>query len=201
MNNEIKIMYIDDEIDPNISRFLHHSFQNNYEEKAFNCQKGYESLLCDKAVTSANIIIIDSRLFENKAVQGNKFTGEEFKIILKKFTPFIEVLVITQSDNIDNNERISKLHKFKDTPDNNEDSDAFYKRTLLPEIEKAKESIETYRLLAGKIKQNDVIDKALVEKILNAIDGIYEYDELKTSDVDRLIEEFKKIKEQIDGRL
>lgn len=51
----------------------------------FNSEEGYESLINNTEVRTANIIFIDSKLFENRNTNG-KFTGEEFKIILKTFT-------------------------------------------------------------------------------------------------------------------
>ena len=94
----IKLVYIDDTPDNDLSKYLDRYSSNDYQfessEIEFDPTQDYNSLLCNPEVQSANIIIIDSRLFENKTVTGGKFTGEEFKLVLKKFYPFIEFLLI-----------------------------------------------------------------------------------------------------------
>ena len=96
------LVYIDDNPETALTRYLDEEFRSdNYEiicsEIIFKPEDGYESLLSDQRVSSANIILIDSWLFENRTAANFKFTGEEFKLILKKLFPFIEVIVITQN--------------------------------------------------------------------------------------------------------
>ena len=95
----LKIIYIDDYPETSLSKYLD-KYKNsscNVEslDIKFNPDAGYESLINNPDVKSANIIFIDSKLFENRTAIAGKFTGEEFKIILKKYFPFIEVIVIT----------------------------------------------------------------------------------------------------------
>ena len=98
----LKILYIDDNPEPSLSKYLdkykNSSCDIEYSDIKFNPDEGYESLINNAEVKSANIIFIDSKLFENRTAIAGKFTGEEFKIILKKYFPFIEVIVITQND-------------------------------------------------------------------------------------------------------
>ena len=101
--DKIIITYIDDRHDEILSKYLDKEYKNSnyeiiYEELLFKQSEGYESLINNPKVVQSNIIIIDSRLFENAKVGEAKFTGEEFKIILRKYYPFIEVIVITQND-------------------------------------------------------------------------------------------------------
>lgn len=44
------------------------------------------------------MIFIDSQLFQNNTASNGKYTGEQFKLILKKIFPYIEVIVITQNE-------------------------------------------------------------------------------------------------------
>ena len=93
----LKIIYIDDYPETSLSKYLD-KYKNsscNVEslDIKFNPDAGYESLINNPDVKSANIIFIDSKLFENRTAIAGKFTGEEFKIILKKYFPFIEVIV------------------------------------------------------------------------------------------------------------
>lgn len=90
--DKYSLVYIDDNPETSLTRYLDEEFQGeNYEivcsEIIFKPEDGYESLLFDQRVSSANIILIDSWLFENRTAANVKFTGEEFKLILKKLFP------------------------------------------------------------------------------------------------------------------
>ena len=88
----LKIIYIDDYPETSLSKYLvkYKNSSCNVEslDIKFNPDAGYESLINNSDVKSANIIFIDSKLFENRTAIAGKFTGEEFKIILKKYFPF-----------------------------------------------------------------------------------------------------------------
>ena len=67
----INILYIDDKIDPHITKYLDSSieitdvniFTNEYE---FNIESDtYKTILENEEIKKADIILIDSRLFEN----------------------------------------------------------------------------------------------------------------------------------------
>lgn len=191
----IKVTYIDDNIDTALSRFLASNFGDDYDEYEFNCKNGYEDLLNADVVRQANIIIIDSRLFENSQVHDKKFTGEEFKIILKKVFPFVEVIVITQNDEIEHEQILSK---FKERH-NGESAEDYYGTRLMPLIENASKNIEAYRAISIKLTSNSDVDKALVDKITNSLNGISVYDELKSSDVDKLIIAFEELNKRFNG--
>ena len=64
----------------------------NVSEHEFKPAEGYKSLLIKQEVVTANIILIDSRLFENSSANDGKFSGEEFKVILRKQFPFIDFI-------------------------------------------------------------------------------------------------------------
>lgn len=89
---EYNLLYIDDDIDSQLSEYLDKDLKNalqsdivlNISEHEFKPAEGYKSLLENPQVATANIILIDSRLFENNSATDGKFSGEEFKIILKK---------------------------------------------------------------------------------------------------------------------
>lgn len=203
----MNLLYIDDGIDPalsgylsSLSRHLSSTFGSkvNYSELPFKPDEGYESLLADKKVRAANVILIDSRLFENRTATNGKFSGEEFKVVLKKFYPFIEVIVITQNDS---DTTLHIVGKYR--PAFGPDSTEYYDKYLSPEIERALENVAQYRLLAGKMKENKNWEQVLKEKVLGALDGADAYDELKKTDIDALISAFqqiqKKIQEKSDG--
>lgn len=196
---EFNILYIDDSPEPGLGRYLDTGYINTeyktkYSEIHFNPEDGYDSLIQNPKVQSSNIIFIDSKLFENRTVASGKFSGEEFKIILKKYYPFIEVIVITQNDA---DPRVGTISKFY--PSCGNDVAAYYAAHLPVYIEKAIENILVYRRLAEKLDVNNNWETTLKEKIINSLKGVSTYDELTKADIDKLIIAFKEIQEKIDG--
>lgn len=196
---EIRITYVDDNMDLVLQRYLDTEYHNQDYDIILKCKKfdsnfGYEELINDEKVKNANIIIIDSKLFENNNANNGKFTGEEFKLILKKFFPFIEVIIITQNQ-IDG--EIEKVQKFNSKEQNC--SKKHYDEHLLPLIDKAIKKIIETRKIFQIMKKNINWEKSLVEKIINSLNGLNEYDELSKTDIDELIEAFKKLEEKVNG--
>ena len=190
---EINITYIDDKPDPSLSRYLNEEFLNPqfikvYREILFKPADGYESLIRNPLVQTANIIIIDSMLFENNKTVSGKFSGEEFKIILKKYYPFIEVIVITQNEPEASMGTISKYDKSQ-----NESASEYYGWVLPGLINDAYSNIERYHSIADKLSENSSLEKYLVEKVVSSLNGTSIYDELTKSDIDKLIAAFQKI--------
>ena len=190
---EINITYIDDKPDPSLSRYLNEEFLNPqfikvYREILFKPADGYESLIRNPLVQTANIIIIDSMLFENNNTVSGNFSGEEFKIILKKYYPFIEVIVITQNEPEESMGTISKYDKSQ-----NESASEYYGRVLPGLINDAYSNIERYHSIADKLSENSSLEKYLVEKVVSSLNGTSIYDELTKSDIDKLIAAFQKI--------
>ena len=144
---EIRITYIDDNMDLELQKYFDKEYHNQDYNIIFKCKEfdpdiGYEEFINDEKVRNANIIIIDSKLFENKNADSGKFTGEEFKLILKKVFPFIEVIIITQNE-IDG--EIEKVPKFNSKEQNC--SKKHYDEHLLPLIDKSiKKIIETRKI-------------------------------------------------------
>jgi hypothetical protein len=198
ISNTINIVYVDDNPDEEISKYLkknykYHNFQKKYEEIIFNNDIGYEQLINNPLIKEANIILIDSRLFVNSEVSSEKFSGEEFKIILKKIFPFIEVIVISQNDDIEAYDIVSKYRQR-----NSESSSEYYAKKLKEVLDLSIRNIEIYRKVAEKIKNNKGFDTFLVEKITNSLDGLPQYDELKSEDIDNLIIAFNELRSSIN---
>lgn len=196
--DKFALVYIDDRPDSALTRYLDDEFQGeNYEiefsEIIFKPDEKYESLLFNPIVSSANIILVDSWLFENHTVTGGKITGEEFKLVLKKFFPFIEVVVITQNGTDGAIDKIAKYDKScgKTT--------AEYYASVLPNvINKAVANIRQYWLLAEMVNGNESWETVLKDKVLANLRGINTYDELTKSDIDSLIVAFQEIQEKLD---
>ena len=192
----IKMIYIDDSPDISLSKYLDKFrsglCQFDYSDIEFNSEEGYESLINNTEVRTANIIFIDSKLFENRNTNG-KFTGEEFKIILKKHLPFIEVIVITQNEVEEEYETIAKYESRSDKTAQE------YYDSILPElIDHAVKNIFEYRKIASRMKENTIWEDVMIEKIENSLEGKDVYDELTKTDIDHIIGIFQELQEKVD---
>ncbi len=196
-NNEtIKIVYVDDAPEPDLSKYLDSFTHNNckiaHEDVVFDPDKGYESLINDMRIRTANIILIDSKLFENRSSVAGKFTGEQFKMILRKHFPFIEVIVVTQNDI---EEGYNKIPKYKYSP--SESSLDYYHRILPEVLNTLIKNILEYRMIAENLQDNKALEQVLVEKIKNSLNGIDLYDELTKTDIDNFVKVFKEVQEAL----
>ena len=200
----VKIIYIDDNMDSILSRFLNKIYKKrlytlddgriikkDYDEILFDNKNGYEVLFKDQAISSANIILIDNHLCEEYSATTGKFSGKQFKIILRKLFPFIEVIIITQDPNL-KGDNIIKKFSGKDTNDANK----YYEDNLIPVLDMAIKRIVEFEELADDLRKSDNVDKALKDKVLESIEGNNLYDELTKSDIDELIRSFKELKDE-----
>lgn len=195
----IKMLYIDDSPEAALAEYLdrtyiNEEFNTEYSDIIFDPQTGYDALLKDPKVQSANIVFIDSRLFENTTALGNKFSGEEVKFVLRKIFPYIEVIVVTQNEVDPGLEKLAKYN-----PVSGKTSSEYYDELVPPLIEQAIKNIKQYRLLASKMEQNNSWETLLKEKVIASLNGTSAYDELTKADIDNLVNAFKEIQEQIDG--
>ncbi|MDE6388695.1 MAG: hypothetical protein K2L82_12925 [Lachnospiraceae bacterium] len=196
----IKILYIDDNADPYISQYLYEDYgyegvNTEYLQRPFEVEDTYERLLSDKDVRSADIIIIDSLLFENANLSNQKLAGEEFEIILRKVFPFKEVIVVTQND-ID--EECKVIKKF-DTSSGNSSKD-FFDKEWQPVLDKAVERVKLCRRLLKRIEEKNYVEKYFFEEIQQSLQGESGYDNLTVADVDRLIVAFEELKREYDNK-
>ena len=194
----LKILYIDDNPEPALVKYLDkyksEHCELEYSDIIFNPAEGYESLINNPEVIGSNIIFIDSRLFENRNAAFGKFSGEEFKVILKKYFPFIEVIVVTQNDI---NEGYTTIPKYDSKSGKN--AEEYYSQKLPLIIEEAIKNIFEVRKIAEEMEKNSSWEKVMMEKIKNSISGQGVFDELSKKDIDNVIMMFKELQEKIDG--
>ena len=79
------MLYVDDKIDLYVSKYLN-SYSNDkaeykYSELKFENKYSYEDLLENNEIQKADILFLDSMLFENGNVQDNKISGEELGVL------------------------------------------------------------------------------------------------------------------------
>lgn len=194
IKEKINLVYIDDDRDEAISAYLEDSYRSekyevNYQEIKFEGNRGYEGLLDSPEIASANVILIDSRLFENDSIKcDGKFSGEEFRMILRKVFPFIEVLVISQNGENKDYEIIPKYRS-----GSSETSKEYYERVLKSKIDESIKRVITFRNISKKLESNKGIEKFLVEKAVDSLNGITDYEDLSKDDIDKLITAFQSM--------
>ena len=184
---KINLVYIDDDRDEAISAYLEECYRNDmydikYTEIEFDGDNGYESLLDSPDVASANVILND------RIKSKGKFSGEEFRMILRKVFPFIEVLVISQNGE---NKEFDIIPKYRSG--SSETSKQYYERVLKGKIDDSIKKIITFRNISKKLENNKGIEKFLVEKTVDSLNGINDYEDLSKEDIDKLITAFQSI--------
>ena len=185
MTQQIKLIYVDDKLDPLLVDYLYDFRKDDiiivYNEIEFDSSsRNYESLLTDSRVLESDIIVIDSKLFENEyAESGSKFTGQEFKLVLRILNPFIKVIVITQNRDLAN---YGVLNKFATSKGNASQDNAndFYNKSLKPTIEEAIKEIVEMRRIGKELELNKGAYEGslIVEKTQNLLNKITSYREL-----------------------
>ena len=194
IKEKINLVYIDDDRDEAISAYLEEVYKNDkydveYHEIEFEGDKGYESLLDSPEVASANVILIDSRLFENDNIKcKGKFSGEEFRMILRKVFPFIEVLVISQNGE---NKDFEIIPKYRSGSSRTQKE--YYDGVLKNKIDESIKRVITLRNISKKLESNKGIEKFLVEKAVDSLNGINDYEDLSKEDIDKLIVAFQSM--------
>lgn len=198
MKDVIVLLYIDDRPETSLSKYLdeeyaHEKYTTQYVDICFKPQDGYESLLTNSKVKSADVIFVDSRLFENRTAVQGKFTGEEFKFVLKKIFPYKEVIVITQNGTDGEIDMIAKYDINSEIP-----SAEYYSEQLKDKIDTAIANIEQYWLLYERMNENHNWDAVLKDKVIATLTGTDAYDELTKTDIDTLVLAFKEIREKLN---
>lgn len=200
---KINIVYIDDNSDEILSRYMTKSYcttpfyrsnttqiEKNYEEVRFCGTDGYEALLNNPIVKAANVILIDNHLFEERTVGAGRFSGKQFKIILRKIFPYVEVIIITQDTTLSGENVILKF-----SGGHGENATQYYEEKLAPSLDRAIKEVLAFEDLADDLIQSKDVEKLLIDKVLNSLQGDDSYDALSKSDIDELINSFREIKD------
>ncbi|MDU5336588.1 hypothetical protein [Enterococcus sp.] len=200
--NEIKLLYIDDQVEDALSEYLEnleYRIPNlKTQDREFESKTNYLDLLGCSDLTESNILLIDSRLFEESDLDlQERFTGEEFKLIIKKEYPFIEVLIISQNPDCLN---LGFIPKFNSRLQRHSEINAekHYDKVLLTEIKKAMLKVKQNQKILDKLKNNETLDENVRDMIDNSVHGIDEYKTMNSEDIDKLVAGFKKIEELLE---
>lgn len=191
-------MYVDDNTDNHISEYLSEEYEykdvkKSYEERPFTSEDSYETLLTDEKIRLADIIIIDSVLFENANFVNEKLAGEEFEIILKKIFPFKEMIVVTQND-VD--EDLNILRKYDSS--SKLDKKVFFEKEWKPYLDDAIHRTLLYRKVLKRIEEKKYVETYFLEEIQKSLAGEDSYEKLTVEDIDKLIESFEGLKSEYE---
>lgn len=194
----IRILYVDDNIDNYISEYLSEQYEcegmvKEYDERPFDTEDSYETLLQDSRLHMADIIIIDSVLFENANFTNEKLAGEEFEVILKKVFPFKEVIVVSQNDFDDEYQIIKKYDS-----SSRGDKQLFFEENWKPILDRAASKVVLYRKMLKRIEEKDYVEKYFLEGMQQSIVGESGYDKLTVEDIDKLIAAFESVRKDYD---
>lgn len=200
--NELRLLYVDDQVEDALSEYLENLEGKipylKTQDKEFDSKTNYHDLLECSDLTESNILLIDSRLFEESDLDiQERFTGEEFKLIIKKEYPFIEVIIISQNPDSLNLGFIPKFNS-RLQRDCRIDAETHYDKVLLTEIKDAMLKVEQNQRILDKLKENVTLDENVRDMIDNSVHGIDEYKTMTSEDIDKLVAEFKKIEELLE---
>ena len=194
----IRILYVDDNADNYISEYLSEQYEcegmvKEYDERPFDAEDSYETLLQDSKLHIADIIIIDSVLFENANLTNEKLAGEEFEIILKKVFPFKEVIVVSQNDFDDEYQIIKKYDSSSKV-----DKQQFFEENWKSILDGAVSKVVLYRKILKRIEEKNYVERYFLEGMQQSIVGESGYDKLTVEDIDKLIVAFESVRKEYD---
>lgn len=189
---------MDDNTDAYISEYLCEQYMSDgvaieYSERVFKSEDSYETLLNDKDLHSADVIIIDSILFENANFSNEKLVGEEFEVILKKVFPFKEVIVVSQNDS---DEEFAIIKKYDSS--SKIDKKIFFKENWKPILDKSISKVKLYRRIMKRIEEKNYVERYFLEEMQQSLVGETGYDKLTVADIDKLIAIFESVRKEYD---
>lgn len=202
MENKISIVYIDDRIDNILSRYIDEFSDDefvftNKEIEFTDKYTDFKLLLEEDVLKNSDIVIIDSKLFEDSKVT-EKFSGEEFKLIYTTAHPYSKIFVITQNDGL---EKFGTIKKYDTRLAPSKSSDEYYDEVLGKKIKEASNEILQKRQILEKLKGNSEFygNSLVVDKICEIMEGSASYKDLTDDKIDELILLVEKtIKPQLD---
>lgn len=195
MNQSPKICYIDDDADLDLSSYLAKNYGSDFFYLQHDSSDDYERLFAKIISAKPNIIIIDSKLFNDKTTNCSKVYGEEFIPILLMDLPFIQTILITQNTGV---EIYGSISKFKSSRDSHthQNAEDFYNKNLKEAIQKAITKYQHLIAMSEKVSlasKNGHICENIADRINRSICGIVEYNNLSDEKVDELIVSFQNL--------
>ena len=204
MENSIELIYVDDNPDTSLSRFLD-KFQKNLEvedkiksdqdkinfswkDVPWEEEYSYQDLFKMDIVHDAEIVLIDSGL------SNLSLSGEQIKILFKQFFPFKKVFVLSQQAELITNNFIEKYKtRGKSQDEINKERIPWYDERLKPRLLESIKQIHDERRIYSSLQKNQFIDGYQFEKVKDSIQGDSNVELLEKNDIDKLIEIVKEL--------
>lgn len=207
---KVVVTYVDDEIEPLLSKYLSQRLQADvremlcdesvrveYGEVTYASDGGYQGLLSDERLRTSNIALLDSKLFKLDAAKADLPTGEVVALLMRRYLPFVETFIIT-SYKEELPASCQVLAKYDHSKNANVAPNEYYSSLLRGPISRAICSLKVIKHAEAEMR-NGSVEGPVREKVENSIHGISHFDELTTVDVDRLIASFEELKKAIVG--
>ncbi len=201
---QIKILYVDDHPELKLSNYLREDLPTFLYSKERKFDISVEALIYppDESLTwlfnqeklqSANIIIIDSKLYEERNVSDDLPTGEDFRFLLKSEFPFKVTLVLTkQKDHLREDLGIIEKYNYQKgiTPIK------YYNEQLGDKIYNACIEVSEYKALSNKTNEDaKQFDEFMFQKAILCEEGNSDYSSLTSADINEVIKIFKEVQE------
>ena len=197
MTNNITILYVDDDLDNDILYYLKECLNNERYitiEKEFHDSENLANIINSCEVKSADIILIDSKLFEKENAEV-LFSGEEIKTIIRDIYPYKEVFVITQNDLDSDIQIIKKYNRSSNKQSELENVTSYYNKEIKCRIEASVRNIDEYRHVIQSEHNNKLKD--VFNRLTSIINSEIEYSDLRREDIDKLVNAMKEINEKL----
>lgn len=199
----LKVCYIDDFIDTYLSKYLDQypsSFINSKytletSEYEFLPDDNYKTLLMNPQITTASVVLVDSRLFQNMTKNTAKFTGEQFLVILKKILPFIKTIIITQNEVVRDSVTVEK---YKNEHRSEGGAEQYYNNTLKPLLDKSLQEFIDEKEILDEMMESPEFDELLIETLNRSIDGLEENTIFEKEELDELINVFNEVRDKYE---
>lgn len=203
--NKINILYVDDKPESQLVRYLkkfvethNEGYELFFNQLNFKCNYTIESFFQNAKVIDADIIVLDSQLYEHSSCKTPRIHGEELHILICENFCFKQVVVLSQyKENI--GEKYGIIPKYKSRTDGANNSEQHYADELEPALIKKIQSIlEMRNILHDKILQNNTIEKCKRDELQDLMElGNAHYRKLTDMKIDEMISIIKEIKDKI----
>ena len=195
-----KILYVDDIRDSGLERYLDHFETGNDSFSAsdmeFDTNSSLRDLILSPSIKDNDIILIDSRLFEESSSSASTQTGEVFKLMMRRYYPYKVTIVITRNDIGTNSLTVKKFSG------SNQNFIDWYEERLGPLFLKAQKEIrEDQTTLSDLQNENsgDIPMTVAIDEIADSIDSGDPIDTpFKKEDIDRFVKLFQEVKNTIE---
>lgn len=193
----IKILYIDDQPDLFLITYMNNqirlSIKFQFDELELKSNQTYVDLLRNELVNNSDILLIDSKLFEDHT-DSQRFSGEELKFILQRICPSKEVIIITQNEMTLSKDIVPKFSN-KEMGGNFSKSQEYYDKTLKPLLEYKIYKVLDDKQIKKRFEENIIWDNYFKERLL---EDNTPYSQLTVEKIDEFINAFKHFEESIN---